>query len=273
MATPDPRLPPANVISKQDFSPEEQEAFEWLLENYRGAIDGLDDDLARAVRSGDIDLGTLRDIRAAIRPEIEGYASDIEQVQREGTRRGAEAGRRLSVRRHGFDIAFDEIPESTLEVFDEWASEATGEILDTMTDEVAQFVRGAHEEGLSIDEMTDAIRSDMFEGRLNETQAERVARTATISSSNAGSHSAHQEVEGVVAERWGTTLDGRERDAHAEANGQIAPVDGTFTVDGEELRYPGDPRGSAENIINCRCYVGPVFADDLSTDQREDLGV
>jgi len=29
-------------------------------------------------------------------------------------------------------------------------------------------------------------------------------------------------------------------------------------VGGERLMYPGDPSGSAENVINCRCAVGHI---------------
>jgi hypothetical protein len=31
-----------------------------------------------------------------------------------------------------------------------------------------------------------------------------------------------------------------------------------FMVGGEELRYPGDPKGSAGNIIFCLCTVIPI---------------
>jgi hypothetical protein len=33
------------------------------------------------------------------------------------------------------------------------------------------------------------------------------------------------------------------------------PIDDFFDVGGEKLKYPGDPRGSAGNVIQCRCAV------------------
>jgi hypothetical protein len=36
------------------------------------------------------------------------------------------------------------------------------------------------------------------------------------------------------------------------------PIDEPFIVSGEELMYPGDPSGSAGNVINCRCAIGYV---------------
>jgi uncharacterized protein with gpF-like domain len=59
--------------------------------------------------------------------------------------------------------------------------------------------------------------------------------------------------------RWMAALDDRTRDAHGSADGQIVKVDKPFNVGGEELMYPGDPAGSAENVINCRCTQEPVI--------------
>jgi len=57
-----------------------------------------------------------------------------------------------------------------------------------------------------------------------------------------------------VYREWRAQADSRVRDAHADAHGQEKILGKPFIVDGEELMYPGDPGGSPENIINCRCY-------------------
>ena len=43
--------------------------------------------------------------------------------------------------------------------------------------------------------------------------------------------------------------------AHLLDNMTIYILDGEFIVGGEALSYPGDPKGSADNVINCRCVV------------------
>ncbi len=53
------------------------------------------------------------------------------------------------------------------------------------------------------------------------------------------------------------------REAHVLADGQIVPLEDFFFVDGESLFEPGDPRGSAGNIINCRCSSIPFLDGDL----------
>ena len=46
-----------------------------------------------------------------------------------------------------------------------------------------------------------------------------------------------------------------------------------FLVGGEQLLYPGDPAGSSENVINCRCSVAPFPVEDAVTDASiENIG-
>ncbi|MBY0298997.1 MAG: phage head morphogenesis protein [Methylobacterium sp.] len=59
----------------------------------------------------------------------------------------------------------------------------------------------------------------------------------------------------MVVEIWRTTLDGRERDTHRQMNGQTVRRGQPFvSPSGARLRYPGDPRAPASEIINCRCW-------------------
>jgi hypothetical protein len=54
---------------------------------------------------------------------------------------------------------------------------------------------------------------------------------------------------------WVATLDRRTREAHISADGQRVLVNEPFSVGGELLQFPRDPRGSAGNVINCRCVA------------------
>jgi hypothetical protein len=63
------------------------------------------------------------------------------------------------------------------------------------------------------------------------------------------------------------------RISHILANGQVRKPDEPFLVGGEELQFPRDPNGSAENTIGCSCLLYPALsADQLKpTDQERDL--
>jgi hypothetical protein len=58
--------------------------------------------------------------------------------------------------------------------------------------------------------------------------------------------------------KWTTMHDKNVREAHAAADRQRRPAGALFHVGGENLLYPGDPRGSLENTVNCRCVLQPV---------------
>lgn len=59
----------------------------------------------------------------------------------------------------------------------------------------------------------------------------------------------------VLAKRWQTTMDGKERDAHKQANNQTVPLGQPFIVADFPMLYPGDPAAPPELVCNCRCDV------------------
>ncbi|QBI96466.1 capsid maturation protease and MuF-like fusion protein [Mycobacterium phage Donny] len=61
---------------------------------------------------------------------------------------------------------------------------------------------------------------------------------------------------------WIATIDGRTRPTHFAADGQRAPLAGSFTVGGTHLAYPADPTGPAAEVKNCRCRVGILAQDE-----------
>jgi hypothetical protein len=71
----------------------------------------------------------------------------------------------------------------------------------------------------------------------------------------------------------------RPRIGHEIADGQTQKVEDPFQVEGEDLMYPRDPNGSAENTINCHCLMVPYFpagALQASAEQKgllDDLGI
>jgi hypothetical protein len=259
------------MLAKQDLPPEAERALREFFDQYSGTIDPLREDLVDAVEAGAIDPSSTESIRVEVRRLAGNYTNDVQIVYRDGVERGAEAGRAIAGRRYPIDVSFDVVPTPVLNELDSWADEMTGEVLDTITEDTTQFIRAAHEEGLAIPDIAEAINDDLFDGRLQDWQAERTARTATLSSSNAGSHSAFGDADSVVGEEWLATADDRTRDTHGTADGQIVAVGNTFLVGGYEARYPGDPRLPVGEVVNCRCTVVPVFRSDLSDSQFAQL--
>lgn len=91
-----------------------------------------------------------------------------------------------------------------------------------------------------------------------------VARTETMSAVNAGAYAgalrdAEERGELAPMKVWLATEDERTRPTHKEADGQRTLLSSPFIVGGAQLRFPGDPKGPAQEVIQCRCTVLPVI--------------
>jgi hypothetical protein len=114
-----------------------------------------------------------------------------------------------------------------------------------------------------------------FDG-YSQYQAERFIRTETTAISNKAILESATTIfpKDQLQKEWSTSLDGRERASHRAADGQTVPYDQPFIVQGEELMEPGDRRGSASNVVNCRCVPIPVPIEDaVAVEGLENIGV
>jgi uncharacterized protein with gpF-like domain len=110
--------------------------------------------------------------------------------------------------------------------------------------------------------------------KLSSYQAERIVRTESTYAANLGAERSALDMFGVsgLQKEWLTSVDGRERASHRSTNGQVVDMDKPFNVGGELLMMPGDPRGSARNVVNCRCAVVHIPKPDAQpTTQLEGL--
>lgn len=163
-----------------------------------------------------------------------------------------------------FGIALD-IDTSDVQAFIEArANQLAGQVTDTTYQAIRDVLAEGVEAGQTIDEIADGIRH-VFDV-ASSSRAEVIARTEVISAYNGASQLGATILgpEVVAAQEWIATRDGRTRPGHAAADGQTVPIGSPFDVDGETLLYPGDPGGSAENTIQCRCTVGFLTPDDVA---------
>jgi len=115
------------------------------------------------------------------------------------------------------------------------------------------------------EEIAEAIEErylDFIEGRsdlIATTEVNTVAETAKYTEAQALTTSAliigGVAVRNMVRKTWHARFDTHTRIGHARASGQTVAVAMPFIVTGEPLQYPGDPNGSAGNIIRCRCFL------------------
>lgn len=155
---------------------------------------------------------------------------------------------------------------------DSWTSDYLNDVgnrLRRIPDEVYGLIVAEVERGLRDGADIDTV-SARIDAILTTSGSERwrnravtVARTETMGAVNAGLWRAAQidaDTRGDVApfKVWLATDDNRTRPTHRSADGQRTLLTEPFVVGGARLLFPGDPRGPADEVINCRCVILPV---------------
>jgi len=128
---------------------------------------------------------------------------------------------------------------------------------------IAQATGEAISQGLGEAQTGKLIRDTMREhgAAMTVARSRIIARTETHAASQAASQTAAAESGLRLKKEWIAAGGDRTRDDHQDADGQTVGINEDFNVGGEHLHTPGDPNGSAENVINCRCVVGYVTLD------------
>jgi HK97 family phage portal protein len=126
----------------------------------------------------------------------------------------------------------------------------------TWTDLVALF-QEAEAQGESIAQISERL-TEYFDGRKSRYQTDRIARTTLAGAQNSATMEAYRQSGVVEGSQWISALKTNTRIEHRAAHGQFRPIGQSFQVGGEFLRFPGDPLGSAGNIINCLCALVAV---------------
>ena len=117
---------------------------------------------------------------------------------------------------------------------------------------VAEQLRTGLDAGEGLNKLSGRVKRVLGS---NRARALSIARTQTAGAVGTGRHHGFSAA-GIEKKGWLTSGDPDVRDAHVTAGSQYAAgiaIDIPFIVAGESLMYPGDPAGSAGNIINCRC--------------------
>ena len=126
-------------------------------------------------------------------------------------------------------------------------------VTQTTKDAIARIVADGIENGDSTQVMADSIMQEM---NTNEKRARLIAQQETMTSLSTGQYDMMVNA-GAQTKTWhhmSITPDYR-RD-HRRMDGETVPIDAKFS---NGLRFPRDPDGPADEVINCRCVCTPNF--------------
>ena len=162
-------------------------------------------------------------------------------------------------------FSIPELPADLVEVLQGTTADLVKEVGQRMRDqingEVQQAVTGAQrpvDARRSIENMFRTGRSQLrgFRQRTGFAwQAERIVGTEVNRVFSVSNVAALEQAQASVPDmkgQWITTRDGRERDSHIRNHLKVREKGETFP---NGLRYPLDPSGPPEEVVNCRCVL------------------
>ena len=139
-------------------------------------------------------------------------------------------------------------------IFTQGSSRITA-IDDTTRRRIQDIISKSAREGLGEQQVARNIENT-FKPQFSRARASVIARTEVHSASTFANHEMATDLANtgiVLKKRWVANTDDRVRNIHSEANGKEVGMEDDFIVGGMPMKYTGDPRGGAKNVINCRC--------------------
>lgn len=139
-------------------------------------------------------------------------------------------------------------------------------ITETTRRQVKEVLAEAAQNRLSVRDAAKLIRKRLG-GQFSRNRALLIARTETTSAANHGQYITAKNAGIDLEKLWLVRIDGRQRDWHADMKGKKVGLAEEFTVGWTKMLYPGDPKGGASNLCNCRCTCAYIPKESVPVSQ------
>lgn len=183
---------------------------------------------------------------------------------------GTRIGKGIIKEQKSFDLEY--FPTVYRNFLRDWLLENAGtrivSVRKTLVDYLIQTIAKGIEENQDIRTISRELHKLVRSRRFYRWQALRIARTETTAAANLGATKAAEETNLVLVKEWISAVDARTRRKpddehdHIQMDGVRVEQKDLFNVQGDFIQFPGDPKGEASNIINCRCTIAMVGKRD-----------
>lgn len=164
----------------------------------------------------------------------------------------------------GDTVTPDTIADEVLQVLRLSLIQNVNEMEYSFKQAILRKIQQGYEQGWGYEKTAQALRDVASIGR-----ARRIVRTESVKASNLSGMTGAKATGLLMDKRWISARDNRVRGNpggkypnaafdHWDVNGEVVGMDRPFTGTGEPMQFPGDPKGAAADVINCRCSVGYI---------------
>lgn len=134
-----------------------------------------------------------------------------------------------------------------------WLDGRADFFLNSINETTFKRLKEAFQSSLDQEEGRDGLirRIQALYGDIKKQRSALIARTEVHNATQYGTMQGYKQG-GLTTKIWVSVMDSATRDSHASVDGEERPIDVPFS---NGLMFPGDPKGSAEEVINCRCTI------------------
>ena len=163
------------------------------------------------------------------------------------TQGALEANAKKEIATLGLGIAFDVQNPEVQKFIDDKVFQFANDVNVNTQKKLRVALKKSIAAGESIPQASERVQ-EVFAG-VSKKWSKVIARTEVVSSTNAGALASYEQSGVVEGKEWISSRDADVRDTH-QIDGEVVGLKKEFS---NGLAFPGDPKASAGEVVNCRC--------------------
>lgn len=253
---------------QQIFLDNEKAVLKKLKENYKDALDEINDKIEILMARQDADMQHVIyqvEYQKALKTQVQSIletlqANEFETVSEYLTQSYEDGfiGTMYNLQGQGIPLVFPIDQKQIVDAIQHETklSENLYMALGKDVKDLQKKIAGEISRGIAGGQMFSEIARNISNwGRIPQNNAMRIARTEAHRIQTKASMNACEKAKDKgadIVKQWDASLDRKTRDSHVKVDGEIRELDEKFS---NGLLYPGDPAGGAAEVVNCRCAL------------------
>lgn len=165
----------------------------------------------------------------------------------------------------GIEQEYDPTSETLREFINRRLALMSQRTADSMFEDLAKLLHEAQTGDSTVQELARELRE--YYDVQSKVRAMRIARTEAGSAANFAIVDGWRQSSVVVGKEWISSRDGKVRDTHAGADGQVVRLGEQFKLGSVTCDHPMDPTLPASEQVNCRCTSAPVLDEEALSER------